>query len=58
MEKFNPFNDWFFKTKLEVSEQEKEQIKVLLKGINSCFKIKKTNHLHHIHNPISLIFLL
>ena len=40
MEKFNPFNDWFFKTNLEVSEQEKEQIEVLLKGVNSCFKVK------------------
>jgi len=56
MEKFNPFNDWFFKTKCEVSEQEKEQIKVLLKGINSCFELKNNQPLTSYTQPSILDF--
>lgn len=56
MEKFNPFNDWFFKTNLEVSEQEKEQIEVLLKGVNSCFKVKNNQPLTSYEQPNILDF--
>ena len=56
MEKFNPFNDWFFKTNLEVSEQEKEQIEVLLKGVNSCFKVKNNQPLTSYTQPNILDF--
>lgn len=56
MEKFNPFNDWFFKTKCVVSEQEKEQIKVLLKGVNSCFELKNNQPLTSYTQPNILDF--
>mgnify|MGYP003113401691 FL=1 len=32
MEKFNPFNDYFYKHELEITEQEKEQIFILIEN--------------------------
>ena len=56
IEKFYPFNDWFFKAKCEVSEQEKEQIKAYLEGVNSCFEVKNNQPLTSYTQPNILDF--
>tara|TARA_R100000988_G_C3996084_1_gene165826 strand:- start:72 stop:590 length:519 start_codon:yes stop_codon:yes gene_type:complete len=35
MEKFNPFNDYFYKHKLQITKQEKEQIFILIENTKS-----------------------
>ena len=43
MEKFNPFGDYFYKTKIKILPQEKEQLRVFMDTLTPLFKPDKVS---------------